>query len=344
MADHLDAPGLSSPAPGGPRTDITDVYAFQKPGNPNKSILILNVNPLAPTMATTFDPNAIYELNIDTNADAIPERALRIRFSEVNDGMQTATVHLATGQRASFPNDGGMAVISEAPVTPIGTKTAIVTQQGDYKFFAGIRSDPFFFDLLGFLSFVNGKGFDFKHGDFFADKNVFGIALEVPNVAALGPNSKIGVWGRTLVEQDDTFVRDDRMGRPAINTVFNHKQDKNTFNQIDPIQDRTALTAEHVTFVQSFADTIVALSTLGASIGGKGAYSPAEASAIANILLPDILTFDYASSAGFLNGRKLADDVINIELGLLTNDSPLHDDASAHTDLLSDFPYLGNPH
>jgi hypothetical protein len=35
---HNDAPGLD------PRTDITDLYVFQKPGDPSKSILILNVN------------------------------------------------------------------------------------------------------------------------------------------------------------------------------------------------------------------------------------------------------------------------------------------------------------
>ena len=38
-------------------------------------------------------------------------------------------------------------------------------------------------------------------------------------------------------------------------------------------------------------------------------------------LLPDVLTFNTASDApvGFLNGRSLADDVIDAELGLLTN-------------------------
>jgi uncharacterized protein DUF4331 len=342
MADHLDAPGLHSPAPGGPRTDITDVYAFQKPGDTSKSILILNVNPLAPTLATAFDPKALYELNIDTNGDAIAERALRIRFSDSN-GSQSATVHLATGQAASFPNDGGMAVISGAPVTPLGTSAPLVTRQGEYKFFAGMRSDPFFFDLLGFLSFVQGNGFDFTHGDFFADKNVFSIALEVPNFA-LGPTPNVGIWARTLIEQGDTFVVDDRMGRPAINTVFNHGNDKNTFNQIDPTEDRTALTSGGITFVQSFANTIVALSTLGTKLDGKGAYSTDQATGIARILLPDILTFDYSSSGGFLNGRKLADDVINIELGLLTNGSSLTDDATAHGDVLSVFPYVGNPH
>ena len=48
MADHLDAPGLMSPNANA-KTDITDIYVFQKPGDEDKSILIMNVNPLAPT-------------------------------------------------------------------------------------------------------------------------------------------------------------------------------------------------------------------------------------------------------------------------------------------------------
>lgn len=336
MADHLDAPGLHSPAPGGPRTDITDIYAFVKPGDASKSILIVNVNPLAPTLATAFDSNAIYALNVDTNGDAVADRAFRVRFSEAN-GAQHAIVHLATGAQAASANDGGRPVIVDAPVS-FG-HAATVTAQGDYKFFAGIRSDPFFFDLLGFLA-----GFKFTEGDFFADKNVFSIALEVPNVAALGANPQIGVWARTLIDTGDSLVPDDRMGRPAINTVFNHGNDKNTFNQIDPAQDRTARTAGGITFVQSFANTLIQLSTVGATLGGHGTYSADQATAIAQILLPDILTYNYSDSSGFLNGRKLTDDVINIELGLVTNGSSLHDDANAHTDLLSAFPYLGNPH
>jgi hypothetical protein len=337
MADHLDAPGLHSPAPGGPRTDITDVYAFVKPGDASKSILIVNVNPLAPTLATAFDPNAIYELNVDTNGDAVAERAFRVRFSEPAAGAQAAIVHLATGPQAASVNDGGRPVIVHAPVS-FGS-SATVTTQGDYKFFAGIRSDPFFFDLLGFLA-----GFRFTQGDFFVDKNVFSIALEVPSVAALGAHAQIGVWARTLIDTGDTLVPDDRMGRPAINTVFNHGGDKNTFNHIDPAQDRTALTTEGITFVQSFANTLIQLSTVGSTLGGHGTYSADQATAIAQILLPDILTYDYSNSGGFLNGRTLTDDVINIELGLVTNGSSLHDDAGAHTDLLPDFPYLGNPH
>ena len=49
-------------------------------------------------------------------------------------------------------------------------------------------------------------------------------------------------------------------------------------------------------------------------------------------------------AAGFLNGRKLQDDVIDIELALVTNGRITTDFVGPHTDYLSTFPYLGRPH
>src|SRR5205085_8418052 len=208
-------PGLMSPD-SNPKTDITDIYAFQKPGDPDTSILILNVNPLAPTLATEFESNGLYQLKIDTDGDALAEIAFRIQFSPVKNGKQWATVRRDVGSRANKDQNTGEVIIKNAPVS-FGSK-ALVTEAGDYKFFAGLRSDPFFFDLIGFL-----HNFQFTGSDFFIDKNVFGIVLEVPN-EALGNNPKIGVWGRTLISTSSGkgLIRDDRMGRPAINTVFNH--------------------------------------------------------------------------------------------------------------------------
>jgi hypothetical protein len=330
MADHLDAPGLMSPGMDA-RIDITDVYAFQKPGNPSKSILMMNVNPLAPTFADEFDSAALYQLNIDTDADAVADIAFRFTFTPKVDGVQKGKVRVATGSNAARLSASGTTLIDGAPVS-FGSSAA-VTRVGPYKFFAGLRSDPFFFDLLGFLSFVNGHGFDFTHGDFFADKNVFGMVLEVPN-SALGSNPNVGIWAACAIRKKGVLTQIDRMGRPAINTVFNHGGDKNTFNSITPDEDRTTINAENVTFLQSFEATLVAL----------GGYSTNDAETIAKILLPDILTYDYSSSAGFLNGRNLTDDVIDIELSLITNGGVTGDDAGPHTDLLSRFPYLGNPH
>jgi len=320
MSDHLDAPGLTSPG-ADHELDITDLYAFQKPDDQadqegGKSILILNVNPL--TLATEFENDAVYQLNVDTDGDALADRRFDITFSPKTSAGQTASVDLVVGSTRTT-------IVSGAPVS--FESNAIVTVRGPYKFFAGLRSDPFFFDLLGFLNSLQFTG-----SDFFLDKNVFGIVLEVPN-KALGTNPTIGVWARTA-KPLSAPVQIDRAGRPAINTVFNHGGDKNTFNSITPDQDRTTLNAEGVTFLQSFVSTLMTL----------GGYSEGAAMSIAEILLPDVLTYDFSSSAGFLNGRQLADDVIDIELGLVTNGGLKTDKVGPHTDYLSHFPYLGTPH
>ncbi|MGZ4280572.1 MAG: DUF4331 family protein [Gaiellaceae bacterium] len=56
-----------------------------------------------------------------------------------------------------------------------------------------------------------------------------------------------------------------------------------------------------------------------------------------------MLTFDTSSSAGFLNGRKLTDDVIDAELGLITNGAVPGDCVANDSTFLSGFPYLGSP-
>ena len=66
----------------------------------------------------------------------------------------------------------------------------------------------------------------------------------------------------------------------------------------------------------------------------------ATASAIADILLPDILTVDFSDAGGFLNGRQLADDVIDVELGLVTNGAVPSDCVDNDSAFSAAFPYL----
>ena len=91
---HNDAPGLD------PRTDITDLYVFQKPGDPSKSILILNVNPEAPTRANAFDPRASYELKIDINGDFEAEIAL-LRVEQEPTGIEPLIPDRAADSKVS---------------------------------------------------------------------------------------------------------------------------------------------------------------------------------------------------------------------------------------------------
>src|SRR6202040_519848 len=85
MSHHYSGPDYGFPH-GDARLDLTDLYAFAKPDDAGKSILIMNVHPSAgvnppgPTTAEPFAPGAIYELKIDTDGDGVADIAYRVRF------------------------------------------------------------------------------------------------------------------------------------------------------------------------------------------------------------------------------------------------------------------------
>jgi hypothetical protein len=112
MSHHYSGPDFGFPH-GDARLDFTDLYAFPKPGDIGKSILIINVhpsageNPAAPTTTEPFAPEALYELKIDTNGDAVADNAYRVRFSTFEGGAQTAIVRRVDGPQASGTGDGG---------------------------------------------------------------------------------------------------------------------------------------------------------------------------------------------------------------------------------------------
>lgn len=337
MADHLDAPGLKPPNMDA-RVDICDIYAFQKPEDTNKSILVLNVNPVAPTYADSFAHEAVYELKVDTNADAVADIAYRFTFSPKEGGVQKATVRRISGEKARGSGNDGDILFQDVPVyfgqeeeieafiaTTANTTTSDDIGEEDvgkeYLFFAGIRSDPFFFDLEGMKNNMQFTGVDT-----FLDKNVFSIILEVPN-SALGSNPKVGIWYRVLIPKNGKpFFQIDRMGHPFVNVAFTYEEDKDTFNRIEPIQDREL-------FTKKFADRLESF--------GRSSES---AQKTALTLLPDILSYDYSNSKGYPNGRKLTDDIIDIQLAVLTNGRVITDKVGPHEDLLTIFPYLGSPH
>jgi hypothetical protein len=327
-ADHLDAPSLGSASNVNDqlsvskvrgRLDINDVYVFDGRRN-STTVLAMTVNPAVNLLGPrTFQAGARYRLNVDRTGDARADLKYTVTFSSP-DSNRVQRYTVKRGDRT----------VATGRTDQIRGKSA-----SGVRAFAGVRSDPFFFDLLGFLGSVRGQGSDrlgSNPTDFFASLNTLAIVIEVPNRQLGGDGSDIGVWGTT--EVNGKVV--DQMGRPAINTVFNATgADKNAFNATPPAQQRTAMGGK---FRQNTIDTLIALSGLGT------AYTPAQAAGIADVLLPDVLTYEVGSNADFLNGRDLDDDVIDIELGLVTNGAVTSDGVGAHTDYLSAFPYLGVPH
>ena len=83
MSHHYSGPDYSFPH-GDARLDLTDLYAFPKPGDIGKSILIMNVHPSAgvdpagPTTEEPFATEAVYELKNDTDGDAVADIAYRV--------------------------------------------------------------------------------------------------------------------------------------------------------------------------------------------------------------------------------------------------------------------------
>src|SRR5882762_7234906 len=222
MSHHYSGPDFGFPQ-GDARLDFTDLYAFPKPGETGKSILIVNVHPSAgenppgPTTTEPFAPEALYELKIDTDGDAVADIAYRVRFSAFERGAQTASVRRVDGPQAAGTGDGGKMIVEPAPVS-LG-REAKVTEAGDTRFFAGWRSDPFFCDVEGAKN-----NLQFTGDDFFADKDVCSIVLEVPN-SALG-EKEVRLWARTLTPDDGGgWIQVERGARPAQAVILVEAKD-----------------------------------------------------------------------------------------------------------------------
>ncbi|MGH8925254.1 MAG: DUF4331 family protein [Acidimicrobiia bacterium] len=311
-ADHLDAPGLTPPG-GDSRLDINDVYAFQSPSAADHAVLIMTVNPAAGALTGQlgFHPDAIYEFLADTDGDAKPDDWARIDFEPADaDGQQAYRLKV---------KGGGLKVD--------GITGQTIDLDGEVKITAGTFDDPFFFDLVNFLAadFACAPG-DGDTSNFFLGLNTQAIVFEFPREELAGT---VGIWARTML--NDRQI--DRMGRPAINTVFipnnifepagSEPSQRNAFNSGKPQHDQRDFRSEVVDTLEIF----------------YGAGNP-TVDALTDILLPDLLTVDFGSTAGFLNGRQLADDVIDAELGIVTNGAVTTDCVGNDSAFSDDFPYL----
>jgi uncharacterized protein DUF4331 len=356
-ADHLDAPALGgltdmggdfAPHSDHGDRDINDVYVFEG-SMAKRTVLAMTTNPAVNLFGGSFGRNVRYIINVDTDGDVKPDIKYVWRFGAEGDGGQAYVVQRYRGDGAANLRGGKLVGFGWTgdPESGVGI--------GDTWVFAGVRSDPFFFDLTGFVGTVFGIGddnlevIDDNATDFFAELNTNAVVIEVPDRELGGGD--IAVWGTTMYRSDGEWIAGDQMGRPAINTVFNTSlvdanagATKDAFNRVKPSRQLTALDGQFKTNV------IATLTNINQVLGtddafGCSDYTRAEARVLARILLPDVITYDVKTAAvGPLNGRALADDVIDAELGLTTNGCVTSDGVDAHSDYLSTFPYLGEPH
>ncbi len=304
-ADHRDAPLII----GNEKQDINDIYAFQSPSNSKNVVFILTTNPFIGMFAEdgTLDPKTIYEFKIDTNGDAIQDLAYTFYFSSPN-----------SSGRQNFIMQSGRSTLARGR-----TEQKVAVKGGGFVQ-VSIQDDPFFFDSG---SVPGGSG---TFGvDSFGGFNVTCITLEIPRRNLRTDN--IGVWAITEVQGKQI----DRVGRPGINTVIipdnRFMTDRrDAFNQAEPVNDK-----------RDFKDDVI--NVLMTDLG----RNETDATNLADLLLPDILTIDTSNAGGFvpgLNGRNLAEDVIDFELQVLTGNPMATDGVDANDATFSNtFPYLAPP-
>lgn len=364
----------------GRAVNLTDLYVFrEKDQNPAASqddlVLIMNTNPRSlPRQPYYFSNTARYEFNITRVADvnATPtgksNLTLRFEFSPPDaSGAQNMTVTAIRGNGTQRRNN---LTTTGAPIrtTPLNTFPVLNTVSlggSNLTVFAGLREDPFFFDVEQFFrvragALGRGPAVSFRPAnqaaDFTKGYNVNSIVVRVPKAflqQKTGVNT-FDVWETISVRDDNgNYQQFERLARPAINEGLILTQDfLNAFNSIPPSLDLSDAAAP----VRNEA-----VATLNAVDLADG-QDNVDPNAIAGAFLPDVMRIDTTKTSGYasafnskgspIGGRMIKDDVIDITLGVLVG-APVSDNVSydgapgnpaqGHRPLEANFPYLPAP-
>lgn len=357
-ADHAEAPLVESDQ----GADIADVYAFLDPNDNTQAVLAFDVHgfivPGENGNLSGFDPNVLFRFNIENTGDAEPDDFIYVQFDEQTSRTAPQTAHIYARRKSFTAPTTVSSATSPTPAEPVVTTDPTT----GISFFAGLTDDPFFFDVPGFnrfaasvLSGAADVSLLSRGRDTFAGYNVQMIALRVPVSLLRGDKtSVVGISATTLrgrtthreVDRDPfdagSFIPVDRMGVPAINTVLIPFARKNEYNRATPEKDAAG------TFANDIVATLKALGTDDTHIGILASVAVTKG---------DMLRLDTAKAnsgpqggtlagAGFPNGRRPVDDVIDTILFLVTNEHlTTGDNVNANDVPFRDtFPYFAPSH
>ncbi|HXT68668.1 MAG TPA: DUF4331 domain-containing protein [Vicinamibacterales bacterium] len=266
---------------------------------------------------------------------------------------------------------------------------------GGIRVFAGQRDDPFFVDLNVF-DLLAVPPADTDNKDSLAGYNVHTIAIEIPIASltangmrpanASDPNAVIGIWSTasrpSITNRKDgeekavgTMVQVSRLGQPLVNEVVIPRAAKDLFNSLQPTEDAAALPFVQDPEVPKLLSLLFGIQSPAAPrndlvtiflTGIPGLNQPPNVkpsemlrlnTAIAPVFNPNPLGVLGGDVAGFPNGRRLTDDVVDIALRAMAGATPLTpsfngginaqlgDGVGANDKpFLLVFPYVATPH
>jgi Domain of unknown function (DUF4331) len=353
--------------------NLTDLYVFREKDQNSAAqdgdlILVMNTNPRSVARQQYFfNPNARYEFHISqaANKEAIPTGqdniVLRYEFQQPKGNQQEF--------RMTTLANGKVLSVNGGKTTPLATdpKAAIVnrmTVSGRHvETFAGLREDPFFFDVEQFFRVRAGlakigPSVRFRPAsqalDFAKGYNVNAIVARVPRpVLRNGTNATVfDVWETISVRdpRNGKYTQVERLGRPGINEGLVITNDfLNAFNSIPPTADLSDAAAP----VRAEAKSVLL------ALGNDNQ----RANSLLGAFLPDVMRIDTSIPSGYVSavngkgspiaGRLLLDDTIDQTLSVLSNGAVPSDNVSyngtgsnpaqGHQPLAPKFPYLAVP-
>ncbi len=154
-ADHIDSPNAAAD----PAADLNDFYVFVNPNDASEVIFALTINPFA-DRSTLFSDAVEYQIFLENE----PGLASEIRCSFSRDQNVTCT---APGDRT------------------VSGPTGQTNTNGDFRVWAGLRDDPFFFDFEAFNETIATAtpAFNDPGVDFFAGLNVMALVVGIDREA-----------------------------------------------------------------------------------------------------------------------------------------------------------------
>lgn len=174
-ADHIDSPNAKGDAAG----DITDFYAWAE----GESVYaIVAFAGLAEAGApAVYDADVLYGVHVDNDGDGESDHDIWIRFGQDDAGEWGVQVTGLAGQDAL-----------------VGPVDEVIDGELGQRVFAGLRDDPFFFDLEGFQDTLMTGDLSFQSDrNFFEGVNVTAIAIEASRDQLANGDAPFTIWTTT---------------------------------------------------------------------------------------------------------------------------------------------------
>jgi Domain of unknown function (DUF4331) len=317
LSHHFDTPtGREDP-----RLNLADFYLFAG-STPATTTMVMTVNPAANAgTAAPFRDEAVYAFRFDTDGDRREDVSFKVRFGEVihipSHTSVLTHVQVFDVYRADHAPDG-----LDGDVVASGHTNEVVSGERGLRVFAGVVNDPFAGDAAGLEAFkaAFAQG-DYKPGafanrvNFFHDRSVAAIAIEVPN-QLISNTTRVHAWATVSLYGHAPEQQVARWGVPLLTHIYLGGDDlRERFNRTRPSDDNSL-------FISSITSTVSAYTAMAGTTDDPEAYGRRVAALFGTLTLPydlgTVASFDYT---GF-NGRSLRDNVMDNMLSLLTN-SPL---------------------